>query len=161
MQDATAGLQRMKNRYRQMIESPLTTLWEGWEIGSATYGGGTYNHGWTGGPLSLMSGYVAGIRPTANGYASYSIQPQLGGLNFVSARTLTAKGFIGITVSAKDGQMKMNVETIEAKGLIAVPKLSNKMKLSVNQKVFHFIKEDAGYWYYECTKKGKWTITGL
>lgn len=161
MQDAAAGLQRMKNRYRQMIESPLTTLWEGWEIGSATYGGGTYNHGWTGGPLSLMSGYVAGIRPTANGYASYAIQPQLGGLNFVSARTLTAKGFIGITVSVKDGGMKMNLETIDAKGLIAVPKLSNKMKLSINKKVFRFIKEDAGYWYYECSKKGKWTITGL
>ena len=46
------ALNRMKLRYRAMIESPLTTLWEGWGIGSEGFGGGTYNHAWSGGPLT-------------------------------------------------------------------------------------------------------------
>lgn len=161
MNDAAAGIARMKTRYQKMVDSKLTTLWEGWDIGSATYGGGTYNHGWTGGPLSLMSGYVAGIRPAANGYTSYMIKPQLGGLNFVSARTLTAKGFIGITISAKDGNMKMNVETPAVKGLIAVPKLSAKAKILAlpgSKQKFRYKTEDKKYWYYECSGKGKWMI---
>ena len=48
------ALNRMKLRYRAMIESPLTTLWEGWGIGSEGFGGGTYNHAWSGGPLTIL-----------------------------------------------------------------------------------------------------------
>lgn len=159
MQDAEAGLKRMKMRYDAMVNHPsITTLWEGWEIGSSTYGGGTYNHGWSGGPLSLMSAYVAGIRPIENGYASYIIQPQLGYLKTVSARTLTAKGFIGVSVYINDHKMKMQIETPEAKGLIAVPKLNSKSKPVLNKKAFRYKKEDALYWYYECNKQGSWTI---
>lgn len=159
MQDAAAGLKRMKTRYNAMVNHPsITTLWEGWEIGSSTYGGGTYNHGWTGGPLSLMSAYVAGIRPLANGYTSYIIQPQLDQLQSVSARALTARGFIGVSIEVKDSQLKMQVETADAKGLIAVPKLNGKTKPVVNKKVFRYKNEDAAYWYYECSKKGRWTI---
>jgi alpha-L-rhamnosidase len=157
MNDAEAGLKRMKTRYATMVESKLTTLWEGWVIGSSTYGGGTYNHGWTGGPLSLMSAYVAGIRPTANGYASYIIQPQLGGLQTVNCKTPTVKGKISVELLAKDGQLKMNIETINAKGLIAVPKLSSKAKVrSVsNKRILKYKKQDEQYWYYECNQKGK------
>lgn len=159
MRDAEAGLKRMKERYNAMVNHPwITTLWEGWEIGSSTYGGGTYNHGWSGGPLSLMSAYVAGIRPIENGYASYIIQPQLGYLKTVSSRTLTAKGFIGVSVDINDHKMKMQIETPEAKGLIAVPKLNSKSKPVLNKKAFRYKKEDALYWYYECNKQGSWTI---
>src|SRR5258708_6759087 len=49
MHDATAGLERMKKRYGNMVESKLTTLWEGWGIGSEGYGGSAYNYGWAGG----------------------------------------------------------------------------------------------------------------
>jgi alpha-L-rhamnosidase len=157
MNDAAAGLQRMKTRYAAMVESELTTLWEGWEIGSSTYGGGTYNHGWTGGPLSLMSGYVAGIRPKELGYRQYSITPQLAGLATINCRTLTAKGFIGVQLYAKDGNMKMNIETTNAKGTIAVPKLSNKGKLisATPARLLKYKSEDNLYWYYECNKKGR------
>jgi hypothetical protein len=158
MQDAAAGLQRMKKRYDKMVNHPtITTLWEGWEIGSSTYGGGTYNHGWSGGPLSIMSAYVAGIRPVTNGYASYMIQPQLATLQTVNCRTFTDRGFIGVELHSKDGQLKMIVETIASKGLIAVPKLSNTSKLCFisNKRMLKYKKQDDQYWYYECEEKGK------
>ncbi len=54
---------RMKLRYSKMVESELSTLWEGWGIGPEGYGGGSYNHGWSGGPLTLMMQYIAGVAP--------------------------------------------------------------------------------------------------
>jgi alpha-L-rhamnosidase len=158
MNDAASGVKRMRKRYDQMVAHPaITTLWEGWEIGSSTYGGGTYNHGWTGGPLSLMSGYIAGIRPQQLGYASYSITPQLAGLSSINCRTLTAKGFVGVQLYVKDGNMKMNIETVNTKGIIAIPKLSNKGKVvSVSPaRVLKYKSEDNLYWYYECNKKSR------
>jgi alpha-L-rhamnosidase len=159
MNDAADGLKRMKYRYEKMVSHPaITTLWEGWEIGSSTYGGGTYNHGWSGGPLSLMSAFVAGIRPLSNGYASYIIQPQPGHLQRISARTLTVKGFIGVSIVINKDKLKMEIETIDSKGLIAVPKPGGKLKPVVNRKIFRYKGEDEMYWFYECNKKGKWVI---
>jgi alpha-L-rhamnosidase len=156
MNDAAAGLQRMKQRYKQMVDHPgVSTLWEGWEIGSSTYGGGTYNHGWTGGPLSLLSGYVAGIQPQGIGYAMYAVKPRLGNLSMVNGKVLTAKGFVGVSVFAKDGNMKMSIETTDAMGLIAVPKLSKQGKLlSLRpKKIAKYSGQDDEYWYYECNRK--------
>jgi alpha-L-rhamnosidase len=166
MQDAAAGLARMKTRYEKMVNHPtITTLWEGWEIGSSTYGGGTYNHGWTGGPLSLMSAYVAGIRPAALGYGHYIIQPQLGALTRVSGSVLTARGFIKMNLTVTSRQVEITAETIDAKGIIALPKTGPAYKsITVNgrkkEPSFQKIKEDGGYVYFECNKKGRWTVRG-
>src|ERR1035441_7430937 len=75
MDDADAALARMKQRYQKMVASEYSTLWEGWGIGAEGYGGGSYNHGWSGGPLTLMMQYVVGIAPTSTGYATYHVQP--------------------------------------------------------------------------------------
>ncbi len=164
MNDAEAGLARMKTRYRQMVNSGLSTLWEGWDIGSDTYGGGTYNHGWTGGPLSLMSGYVAGIKPLAAGYKSYSIKPQLGGLQSLSCGTSTANGFIKLTINTDANKLAMQVQTIDAEGTIAIPKIKNKYNAvlingsRVNQ-YFIYAHEDESYLYYTCTLGGVWNIS--
>lgn len=172
MNDAEAGMNRMKKRYAEMVNHPtITTLWEGWEIGSATYGGGTYNHGWSGGPLSLLSGYAAGIRPTSLGYESYSIKPQLGGLQTISAGALMDKGFIKVEVKSDGNVLQMQMQTISAKGLIGVPKKKDFRSVKVNgtnvwlkgQKLkgsddFRFTKEDDNYLYFVCGKKGVWRI---
>lgn len=164
MNDAASGLARMKTRYTKMVESKLTTLWEGWDIGSAIYGGGTYNHGWTGGPLSLMSGYVAGIR-SEDGFTNYTIKPQLGTLKNVSCGTNTAKGFIKVLVAVSANKTIMEVETIKANGIIALPKLKNKYSsISINGKAkskqVKFLREDEAYIYFSCKEKGKFEIIG-
>ncbi len=94
MNQPTDGLKRMKSRYQKMIQSPLSTLWEGWDIGSAVYGGGTYNHGWTGGPLSILSAYVAGFKPLTPGYTTYEIRPQAGSLKNIETEAYTVAGNI-------------------------------------------------------------------
>ena len=53
------AIQRIKERYEEMVAHSHTTLWEDWRIGGS--GGGTINHAWSGGPLTALSQYVAGI----------------------------------------------------------------------------------------------------
>ena len=93
-----AALDRITDRYADMIASPLTTLWEGWAVGSATYGGGTYNHAWSGGPLTLMSEYVAGVAPLGPGYATFRVAPRPGRLERVAATVPSVRGEIAVAV---------------------------------------------------------------
>lgn len=122
MQDADAALARMKSRYRKMVESPCTTLWEGWGIGNEGFGGGTYNHGWCGGPLALMMEYVAGVMPTSPGFETYSILPQLGSLQKVDAVVSTVKGRIEVDIHHDAGHFIMHlVSPPKTKAMIGLP----------------------------------------
>ena len=88
MNDAEAGLARMKKRYQEMVDSQITTLWELFTLE------GTINHAWTGGPLTLLYQYVAGVSPTAPGFSSYQVKPQLGGLKNIHVAFDTIHGRI-------------------------------------------------------------------
>ena len=109
MNEPDAALARMKTRYAKMVESPLSTLWEGWGVGADGYGGGSYNHGWAGGPLTLMHEYAAGIKPTSPAFATYEVKPQLGPLKNVEAASHTVKGLVRVDMQrdAKHFQLKL------------------------------------------------------
>lgn len=77
------AMDRMRVRYGQMVDSPLTTLWEGWGIGKDGFGGGSYNHAWSGGPLTILSSYIAGIKTVEPSFKTFSVCPNLGNLNHV------------------------------------------------------------------------------
>lgn len=79
------ALNRMKLRYAAMVDSPLTTLWEGWGIGGAGFGGGSYNHAWSGGPLTIMSQYIAGIAPLAPAFSEFGVRPDPAHLSHIHA----------------------------------------------------------------------------
>jgi hypothetical protein len=117
------AIQRMTTRYSKMISSNVTTLWEGWDIGSAEYGGGSYNHGWAGGPLTLMHEYIAGIAPTGAGYKTFSVMPQMGNLKSVHCVTPTVKGSISLDIKRSDKALNLNLEVPRnTTGLIGIPK---------------------------------------
>ena len=109
MDDADAALARMKQRYQKMVASEYSTLWEGWGIGAEGYGGGSYNHGWSGGPLTLMMQYVAGIAPTSTGYATYHVQPQMGPLRDVRATVPTVNGAIEVEMHRQPGHFALSL----------------------------------------------------
>jgi hypothetical protein len=66
------ALARMRSRYTAMISSSSTTLWELFPAS------GGFNHGWSGGPLTLLDEQVAGVTPTAPGFATFDVRPALG-----------------------------------------------------------------------------------
>jgi hypothetical protein len=104
MGDAAGGLQRMRTRYASMIKSSTSTLWELWDESA-----GTQNHAWSGGPLTLMSEYVAGIAPTAPGYTTYQVLPQLGDLTSVKASVPSVKGTIDADITSASGQFSITL----------------------------------------------------
>jgi hypothetical protein len=122
MGDTDAALARLKTRYRKMVESELSTLWEGWGIGPEGYGGGSYNHGWSGGPLTLLGEYVAGIAPTSPGFATYRVQPQLGPLRRVRAGLDTVRGRIAVAIDRTDHDFHLRLESPpETVATVALP----------------------------------------
>jgi alpha-L-rhamnosidase len=98
------ALARLKKRFGKMVDSKITTLWEGWAIGDATWGGGTYNHAWSGGGLTLLSQYVAGVSPLEAGYKKVAIKPQLGNLNRAEASIMTVQGELSIRIEKREGE---------------------------------------------------------
>jgi alpha-L-rhamnosidase len=126
MNDADAALNRMKRRYQKMVESPLSTLWEGWGIGNEGYGGGSYNHGWSGGPLTLLMEYVGGVSPLEPGFSKFQVMPQAGYLNNASASFESVKGTIR-------SSFEKNSKGIEVK--VTIPPLSNALVKMPSQMV--------------------------
>lgn len=57
------AIARHEKRFAYMVNHPdYTTLFEGWGIGKDGFGGGTVNHGWSGGGLVVCSSiYLRGI----------------------------------------------------------------------------------------------------
>ncbi|MEO8212630.1 MAG: alpha-L-rhamnosidase C-terminal domain-containing protein [Myxococcales bacterium] len=104
MGDPQGGLTRMRSRYGAMIRSTTNTLWELWD-----QNGGTQNHAWTGGPLTLMSQYVAGVAPTSAGYATFQVLPLLGDLTRASATVPSIKGPIKADVTRATGTFTVMV----------------------------------------------------
>lgn len=88
------AIERMLSRYDPMLHDEWDTLWE--QFNDTV---GTYNHGWTAAPLYILSKYVAGVRPTAPGFASYEIVPS-DALESYDCTVWTPKGEIRVV---KDG----------------------------------------------------------
>lgn len=104
------ALERMKTRYQQMVDDPYyTTLWEGWGLGPQGFGGGTGNHAWSGGPLTLLSQCVCGIRPTAPGFAKFQVKPQMGMLTEASAVLMSVNGEIKADVKREKNKLSVTV----------------------------------------------------
>ncbi|WP_350285801.1 alpha-L-rhamnosidase C-terminal domain-containing protein [uncultured Croceitalea sp.] len=127
---ADYALERMKERFSKMVlDTTYTTLWEGWGIGAEGYGGGTTNHAWSGGGLTLLYQYAAGIAPTAAGWETFEIRPQPGYLKHISAVVSTVKGRVRVEVNnEKTFELKATIPP-NTKATVVVPATYNTIKI--------------------------------
>jgi hypothetical protein len=117
------AMERMKNRYRVQIDSELTTLWEGWGLGPDGYGGGTYNHAWSGGPLTMLSQYAAGIEPTSPAFETFQVLPRPGSLQQISAEVPAKYGLISLDLQQTGNSLTMDVTVPEnSSAVVGIPK---------------------------------------
>jgi alpha-L-rhamnosidase len=108
-------MERMKRRFAEMVnDSEHTTLYEGWGIGPNGFPGGTTNHAWSGGGLTILSQYVCGITPTEAGYKAYRIAPQPTGVKEAEILVPTVKG--NIKVSFKDDERTFQLQVNSPQG---------------------------------------------
>src|SRR5690606_773855 len=86
---------RHEKRFSETVNNDyFTTLFEGWGIGNKGYGGGTVNHAWSGGGLTILSSYLCGIRPLKPGYKVFAVAPQPGSVKNASAEIISVAGKI-------------------------------------------------------------------
>ena len=111
---ADYALERARKRFDAMVNHPtLTTLWEGWRIGDDDFGGGTINHAWSGGMLTLLSQYVVGISPIEAGFKEFRVAPQMGTLNRAEVSFDTHYGTIRASLLRHDGTIDLRLTVPE------------------------------------------------
>lgn len=118
MGNDSEAIARMLSFYQMDIDSWSQTLWEqsGGSIDSN-------NHAWAAGPAYLLGAFVAGVRPTAPGWASYQVTPLLGTLTSVSVTVPSVRGSISVghTLSATRYTLAL-VSPAGTQALVAVPR---------------------------------------
>jgi len=129
MDDASAALERMQSRYKDIVASELTTLPE--LFGPA----GTNNHAWSGGPLTLLSQYVCGVAPLTPGFEKFQVMPQPGHLTNASASFETVKGFIATSFQKMESKLQLKV-TVPAttNAIVGIP-ASGAKSIKLNKKL--------------------------
>lgn len=118
------AIQRMKKRYATMVNNnEYTTLFEGWGIGEKGFGGGTINHAWSGGCLTILSQYLCGIEPINPGYDLFQVMPQPGLIKKASATILSVKGEIVSSFINNEDLFELNVDVpADTKAIVGIPK---------------------------------------
>lgn len=119
------AMERMVKRYLPIVNdktsSTLPELWhEGGVSDYANYEG-TKNHGWSGGPLTMLSRYVGGIEPTEPGYAAWRVLPQLGHFEKISLAVPAEIGTIAMTLSREEGHTEMVLTSPGGRATVYVP----------------------------------------
>jgi hypothetical protein len=153
----------MKERYDEMVRSPITTLWELWDPK-----GGSHDHSY--GPITALGKYAAGVAPLEPGYRKFRVAPHLGPLNKIDAKVPTVKGEIDVHVLRKvsNGVETIDVSTNVPKGttvMVGVPKLrgdASRVKLrdtviwengvDVAGSALLSVGQDNQFVYYESTE---------
>jgi hypothetical protein len=121
------ALERFKKRFGNMIADELhTTLYEGWEEGG--YGGGSTNHAWSGGMLTVIAENICGVRPTVAGWKEFEICPK----PLISECDITIPSVSGKIRSAfKDTEESFTMNVSVPKGTKAVVKVPEQPYTSI------------------------------
>lgn len=132
MGEVEYGLKRLKERFFVMVDDPKrTTLYEGWGTGRNGFGGGSSNHAWSGGGLTILSQYVCGLSPLEPAWKIIQIKPQLGNLDYATTGNLTEAGRVEVTVRKTNEEYIIDSKIPkESKGIICIPKSYIKIRLN-------------------------------
>ena len=128
------AIHRTKERFSKMVNHPeYTTLFEGWDADDKAFGGGTTNHAWSGGALTVIGQYVCGIYPLEAGYKTFKIEPNPVFDN-ASITVPSIKGNIISEFKKSDKEFLLNVSIPEnTNGIVVLPELGIK-EIFVNEK---------------------------
>jgi hypothetical protein len=108
-------LREMKDYWGGMLKLGATSFWEEYNPAKkgtehySMYGrefGKSLCHAWGASPLYLLGKYYLGVKPTAPGYASYTVEPNLGGLQWMKGTVPTADGEIRLEVTKEQIKIK-------------------------------------------------------
>ena len=160
--------QRMKESYKNDVPLADPTFSESWG------GGGSKNHGWSGGGLIVLSGYAAGVRPLEAGFAKYTVIPQMASIKNIAATIPTGKGNINVNANKGDGRFDLTVNVLAGStALIGIPRLEGATKVVCRGKTvwqngyaidavkgLTYSHTDENFIYFEAAE-GDWSLSAL
>lgn len=152
------GLKRLKKRFQPMVDNTdHSTLFEGWGIGRDGYGGGSTNHAWSGGGLTILAQYVCGLYPLEAGWKSFMVKPQLSTLKYVETSNETIAGRVAVKVTKTGEGMEMNLSVPDgSEAVVYIP--SEEKKVIVNGKRMNSKLKDGNYNLFKL-KSGDYSIS--
>lgn len=98
----------IKDYWGGMLNLGATSFWEEYNPAKkgaehyAMYGrdfGKSLCHAWGASPIYLLGKYYLGVKPTTPAYATYLIEPQLGGLQWIDGKVPTPDGDVSVYCS--------------------------------------------------------------
>ena len=101
---------QIKDYWGGMLRAGATCFWEQYDPRQkgveryAMYGkafGMSLCHAWGASPLYLLGRYYLGVQPTQPGYASYVVEPNLGGLQWIEGKVPTPHGDIAVSMNTQ------------------------------------------------------------
>lgn len=135
MGQGTYALERAQSRFAPMVNHPYyTTLFEGWDIGEKGFGGGTVNHAWSGGALTVLSQYLCGIEPLEAGYTLFKIEPDPASFKSASITVPTIAGNIKSAFTVGESTLTLMVSVPEKTTAIVYLPTSGREKITLNGK---------------------------
>jgi hypothetical protein len=144
----------MKERYKPMIDSDYSTLWEIFKEGNWSH-----NHAWSGGPLSLMYKYIAGIEPEKPGFNEFHVFPNPTGYNQIDCHFSTIKGEIALKYTKENALIYYQIKVPkQTSAIIRIPKNNTDYKIK-GRGNYKEVKEreDRQYRYFKLAS-GQWKI---
>ncbi len=118
--------QMMKDYWGGMLKLGATSFWEEYDPAKkgaehyAMYGrpfGKSLCHAWGASPIYLLGRYYLGVRPTAPGFATYEVCPNLGGLAWMEGRVPAPFGSIRVKADKKC----VEVQSDGGRGTLVLP----------------------------------------
>lgn len=134
-------LREMKDYWGGMLKLGATSFWEEYNPAKkgtehySMYGrefGKSLCHAWGASPLYLLGKYYLGVKPTAPGYAAYTVEPNLGGLQWMKGTVPTPNGSISMEVTNQ--QLKIRSTTGEGTILLKSKTKPEGHQLNVTDK---------------------------
>ena len=137
--DANGALSLMRRTWGQMLAWGPGTVWESMQLDGAPKSGGiSLAHGWAGGPVPALSGYVLGIRPTAPGYRRWIVAPEPGDLRFAQGKAPTPHGPIASRWRRGGHLFKLTVVAPRGtSGVVELPMPRHAHMVAIDGKVVH------------------------
>jgi hypothetical protein len=108
-------LDEMKNYWGGMLNAGATSFWEEYNPSKSgadhysMYGrqfGKSLCHAWGASPIYLLGKYYLGVQPTSPGYATWTAEPVLGGLQWMEGKVPTPHGDISVYCSTTQIKIK-------------------------------------------------------
>jgi len=123
------ALERMRTRYRTMIDAPFTTLWEHYDRWWASQidafdEGSSLNHGWNP-PVINLSQDIAGISPVEAGWATFQVLPKEAFLRQIKVVVPSIKGNVQVELKKTNDEYCLNLNApVSTTAIVGIPKRS-------------------------------------